>query len=118
MPETERAGLFRAAAESLEQALARDESNVLAWMQLAEVRLQVEEFNEALAAVDGARRHNSQNQIPQWELDTMAARVFLASGELEQARMLAMAALSAAPEQAAARLEELLNQIEAESSTQ
>lgn len=113
LPEEERAPYYQAAAASLEQAVARDENNVLAWMQLAEMRLQVEDFEEALAAVEGARTHNDNNRLPQWELDTMAARIYLASGDFEQARALAMSALAAAPENATGQLEELLAQIDA-----
>ena len=115
MPEGERRPFYQAAADSLEQAVARNENNVVAWMQLAEMQLQVEAYEEALAAVEQARTHNSNNRLAEWEFDTMAARIYLASGDLEQARTLAEAALAIAPENVTAQLESLLAQIDAES---
>lgn len=114
MEEGERRPFYQAAADSLEEALARDAGNIIAWMQLAEMQLQVEAYDEALAAVEGAREHNTENRLPEWELNTMEARIHLADGNLDEARRLTEAALAAAPESAVEQLQSLLAQIEAE----
>ena len=107
----ERDTLYRAAADSLDQALAIDPNSIRAWLQLAEIRRQLGEFEEAAAAIDNARALNDPPAFPPAEIDFLAARIAAGQGNTAEARALAESALATAGEETAAEIEAFLQEL-------
>ncbi len=107
-PDEERDTLYRAAAESLDQALALDAGSIRAWVQLAEIRRQLGEYEEAATAIDSARALNDPPAFPPAEIDFLAAQIAAGQGNTAAARALAESALETAGEETAAEIETFL----------
>jgi tetratricopeptide (TPR) repeat protein len=110
--EAERDEFYRSAASSLEQALQFDASNIRAWVQLAEIYRQLGEYEEAQAAVEGARAANEPITFPPAEIDFLAAQVAAGLGNATEARELAERALETAGNETAALIETFLDELE------
>ena len=108
LPQAERAEHFRAAAESIETALQLGAGNIRAWIQLAEVRRQLGEYEAAGEALAQARELNDPVAIPTSELDFLAAQIAAGLGDEAEARQLALGALVTASDRTAALIEEFL----------
>jgi tetratricopeptide (TPR) repeat protein len=92
----ERDASYRAAAAALEDGLRIDPSNIRAWVQLAEIWRQLDEFSAALEATAQARAQNNPIIFPPEEIDLMEARVLAELGDDQTARALAEQALETA----------------------
>ena len=112
LPEAERAERFRVAAEALDTALLLSPTNLRAWIQLAEVRRQLGEYEAADAALAQARRLNDPVTIPTAELDFLAAQIAAGRGDTDEARRLALGALTTAGETTAGLIEEFLAELD------
>jgi tetratricopeptide (TPR) repeat protein len=108
LPEAERAEHFRVAAESLDTALQLSPANVRAWVQLAEVRRQLGEYDAAQTALDEARALNEPASIPPAELDFLGAQIAADRGDLETARDLGTRAMATASQETAAQIAEFM----------
>ena len=108
LPEAERTEHFRAAAEALDTALLLSPANIRAWIQLAEVRRQLGEYEAADAALAQARLLNDPVTIPTAELDFLAAQIAAGRGDEDEARRLALGALVTASDTTAELIEEFL----------
>ncbi len=108
LPEAERTEHFRVAAEALDTALLLSPANIRAWIQLAEVRRQLGEYEAADAALAQARLLNDPVTIPTAELDFLAAQIAAGRGDEDEARRLALGALATAGETTAGLIEEFL----------
>lgn len=107
-PEAERTERFRVAAEALDTALLLSPANIRAWIQLAEVRRQLGEYEAADAALAQARLLNDPVTIPTAELDFLAAQIAAGRGDTDEARRLALGALVTAGDSTAKLIEEFL----------
>jgi len=112
LPEAERAERFRVAADALDTALLLSPANIRAWIQLAEVRRQLGEYEAADAALAQARQLNNPVTIPTAELDFLAAQIAAGRGDTDEARRLALGALVTAGETTAGLIEEFLAELE------
>jgi tetratricopeptide (TPR) repeat protein len=108
LPEAERTERFRVAAEALDTALLLSPANIRAWIQLAEVRRQLGEYEAADAALAQARLLNEPVIIPTAELDFLAAQIAAGRGDEDEARRLALGALVTAGDTTAKLIEEFL----------
>lgn len=108
LPEAERAEHFRVAAEALDNALLLSPANIRAWVQLAEIRRQLGEYDAAQTALAEAQRLNDPIAVPTAELDFMGAQIAAGRGDTAAARALAERALETAGEETAAQIEEFL----------
>ncbi len=109
---TERDTFYRSAASSLEEALQIDDSNIRAWVQLAEIYRQLGDFDAAQVAVAGARAANEPVTFPPAEIDFLAAQVAAGLGDPVEARELAERALATAGNETAALIETFLDELE------
>ncbi len=108
LPEAQRTEHFRAAAEALDNALLLSPGSLRAWIQLAEIRRQLGEFDAAQTALDEARRLNEPVTVPTAELDFLGAQIAAGRGDTAEARALAERALETAGETTAAQIETFL----------
>ena len=108
LPQAERIEHFRVAAESLDTALLLGAGNIRAWVQLAEVRRQLSEYEAADAALAQARLLNDPLAIPTAELDFLAAQIADGRGDEAEARELALLARETASERTVALIDEFL----------
>jgi cyclophilin family peptidyl-prolyl cis-trans isomerase/tetratricopeptide (TPR) repeat protein len=109
--ESIRADYYSKAAASLEQGLGLDEDNPRAWLQAGQIYQQLGNFDQALAAYSQIQAHNSDEQIPAWNIDYLLATVYLAMGNEAEARRLANQALAAAPAEAGAQIQNFLDRL-------
>jgi tetratricopeptide (TPR) repeat protein len=112
LPEAERTERFRVAAEALDTALLLSPANLRAWIQLAEVRRQLGEYEAAEAALAQARSLNDPVTIPTAELDFLAAQIAAGRGDEDEARALALQALVTAGETTAEQIEAFLAELD------
>lgn len=110
-PDEERDTLYRAAAASLDQALALNPASIRAWVQLAEIRRQLGEYAEAAAAIDTARALNDPPAFSPAEIDFLAAQIAAGQNDTAAARTLAESALATAGEETAAEIETFLQEL-------
>ena len=108
LPAAERTEHFRVAAEALDNALLLSPGSLRAWIQLAEIRRQLGEFDAAQTALDEARRLNDPVAVPTAELDFLEAQIAAGRGDTAEARALAERALETAGETTAAQIETFL----------
>ena len=108
LPQAERIEHFRAAAEAIDTALLLGAGNIRAWIQLAEVRRQLSEYEAADAALAQARLLNDPVAIPTAELDFLAAQIAAGRGDEAEARELALLARETASERTVALIDEFL----------
>jgi len=108
LPEAERAEHFRTSAAALDSALLLSPANLRAWIQLAEIRRQLGEYEAAAAALAEARALNDAQLLPAAELDFMEAQILAGLGRPDEARALAERALETAGEATAAQIEAFL----------
>lgn len=107
--DAQRDEFYRTAASSLEMALQNDDTNIRAWVQLAEIYRQLGEFDQAQIAVEGARAANDPVTFPTAEIDFLAAQVADGMGNKAEARELATRALETAGNETAALIEQFLD---------
>ena len=112
LPEAGRTEHFRVAAEALDTALLLSPANIRAWIQLAEVRRQLGEYEAADAALAQARLLNDPVAIPTAELDFLAAQIAAGRGDEDEARALALQALVTAGETTAEQIEAFLAELD------
>ena len=108
LPEAERAEHFRTAAAALDSGLLLSPANLRAWIQLAEIRRQLGEYEAAATALARARELNDPVTIPTAELDFLEAQILDGLGRPDEARALAERALETAGESTAAQIEDFL----------
>ena len=108
LPAAERTERFRVAAEALDSGLLLNPTNIRAWVQLAEIRRQLGEYEAAATALARARELNDPIIIPTAELDFMEAQIVAGLGQIDEARALAQRALETAGEDTAAQIEAFL----------
>jgi len=99
---------YRRAIDSVETALAIAPGNVRAWIQLAQLKWQLGEFEEAFAAAESAMEHNNPPVVSPAEIDFLAARIAVGLGNTSEARQLAERALLAADETMTGQINALL----------
>ena len=107
--EADRDTLYRSAAAALERGLQAAPGNLRAWIQLAEVRRQMGEYEQALAAIENARSQNQPVTFPPAEIDFLAAQITAEMGNTAAARSLAEQALETAGPETAAQIESFLD---------
>jgi tetratricopeptide (TPR) repeat protein len=105
---------LRLAAASLEQGLEYREANANRLGRLAEVYAMLGETEKALSAYQQALE--SDDQVPQWQLDFTLARGFFEFGDLVRAEEFAQSALAQSPEEVQAQIETFLLQITGETA--
>lgn len=106
--EATRLDYYGRAAASLEEGLARDADNVRAWVQMAQLYQQLGQYEKALTAYDEVRSRNT-GQIQDWNLDFLLANLYLQMEDEAMALALAGQALAAAPEDAAAQIQQFIS---------
>ena len=109
-PDATRADYYARAVSSLEEGLALNEKNALAWLQAAQLYQELGRFDDALAAYDQTRALND-GQIPIWNLDFLVANLYLVMADEEMALALAEQALTAAPPEAQGQVQQFINQL-------
>jgi tetratricopeptide (TPR) repeat protein len=97
------------AATSLEQGLEYREANATRLGRLAEVYAMIGETEKALSTYQQALE--SEDPIPQWQLDFSLARGFFEFGDLRRAEEFAQSALAQAPEEVKGQVETFILQI-------
>ncbi len=108
--EAVRLDYYDKAAASLKAGLARDEDNVRAWLQAAQIYQQLGRFDESLAAYEEARSRNG-GEIASWNLDFLVANLHLQMGDEALALALAEQSLAAAPAEASGQIQQFINQL-------
>lgn len=106
--EADRDEYYRRAIASLNMALDITPGNVRAWMQLAQIHWQLDEFEEAFAAAETAMAQNHPPVVPPAEVEFLAARIAGKLGNTAEARDLAGRALETADEAMATQIETFL----------
>lgn len=111
--EATRLDYYGQAVASLEEGLQRDDENVRAWVQAAQLYQQLGQFEEALAAYEMVRSQNT-GEIQGWNLDFLVANLYLQMNDEATALALAEQALAAAPAEAASQIQQFIQGITGE----
>ncbi len=99
------------AADSLNVGLEREPRNARAWLQLAQIRQELREYELAIEAYDSALINDTRAQLPAWNLNYFKALAYQELGETAEAIAAAEEALGQAPAETAPQVQQLLVQL-------
>lgn len=102
---------YSQAADSLNVGLEQDPRNARAWLQLAQIRQELAEYELAIDAYDNALVNDSRAQLPAWNINYFKALAYQELGDTEEAIAAAQVALGQAPAETAPQVQQLLVQL-------
>ncbi len=104
------------AEDSLLGGLERDAQNERAWLQLAQIRQELGEYEAAIVAYENALQYDTRAQLPAWNINYFIALAYQELGETEEAVTAAQTSLSQAPPEVAGQVQQLLAQLGVDSA--
>lgn len=102
---------YRHAIESLNGGLEYEPKNERAWLQLGQLYQQVADYEDAIPALQNALDNDTTNRLPTWNLNYLIATAYRQLGDDDAAIEKAQLALSQAPTEAVAEVQQFLEEL-------
>ncbi len=99
------------AIADLESGLAVGKGNPRARLRVGQLYQDIGQYEEAVAAYEATRQENSQGAIPEWNIDYLIATAYQASGDMDMAVQYVQEAMTKAPDDAVAQLQNYIQQL-------
>lgn len=109
---------YRESIASLEDGLALQPGNARAWLQMGQLQQQVGDDEAAVVALQNALDNDASNALPAWNVNYLIALSYREIGDVDTAVAQAQLALSQAPAESAAQVQQLLVELGAEPATE
>ena len=117
-PEDVQDDYYATAVASLQDGLALAPNNTRAWLQLAQLQQQLENYEDSLVTLEEVRNRNTSGEIPAWNIDYLAALSYRGLDQTDQAIESAQQALLSAPQNATPQIQQLLSELTGEPITE
>lgn len=105
---------YRRAIENLEIALQRNMNNTRTWFQLAQIQMQIGDFEQALTSIQSATKFNDPVVVPPAEIEFMAAQITVGLGDIKGGRAIAERALETAGDDLSSQINAFLDELKEE----
>lgn len=114
-PVEEQTDYYKQAISSLEAGLEQGSGLTRAWLQLAQLQQEVDDFDAAADSFEQVRVANlTDTQFADWNIDFLEARLYADAGDTDTAVALAQSALATAPPEAAGQIQTFIQSLTGE----